>query len=159
MTRRRAAHRTAERRRHSARCDVCKARFTPSRAGHVHCSARCRMHALRARQRAQVGELPALVLLPRRTAAACEYCRATFKRSNARQRFCSSSCRSRMSEARRAAVLVVLTRAYDMPAHKAADVLDERGLAAVRAAVERAGWQFDAAARRFTRTDLGELAV
>lgn len=158
MTRQRTAHHTAPRRRHTARCEVCKARFAPTRAGHVYCSPKCRMSALRARQRAIARELPAIVLLPRRTAADCPLCGRAFKRANARQVYCSTSCRSRMCKARRAAALDVLATAYAIPPGKAADVLDARGLAAVRAAIERTGWRFDAQARRYTLTAV-ELAV
>jgi predicted nucleic acid-binding Zn ribbon protein len=138
---------------------ACKGRYTPARAGHVYCSAKCRQNAYAARMRAECAMLPALVLLPRRTAAACLMCGQTFKRANARQVYCSTSCRSRMSRLRRAAAADVLTLAYGMPGSAAADVLDVKGLAAVRGVLERAGWHFDERARRFTRTDTAELAV
>lgn len=159
MSRRRAAHRAARRQRHSARCEACKGRYTPTRAGHVYCSAKCRMSALRARERAQVGSAPALMLLPKRTAAVCLTCSQPFKRSNARQVYCSTSCRSRMSRLRRAAAADVLTLAYGLPPAAAADRLDRHGLTYVRGVLERAGWQFDEHARRFIRAAFDELAV
>lgn len=117
------------------------------------------MSALRARERAQVGSAPVLMLLPKRTAAVCLTCSQTFKRSNARQVYCSTSCRSRMSRARRTAAADVLILAYGLPPDEAADKLDRHGLAYVRGVLERAGWQFDERARRFIRTDTDELAV
>lgn len=150
----------AHRRRHVIRCEGCRAKFVPVRASHRFCSPACRQRAYTARQKAAAATaatVEPIHALPRRQKAACAFCGDPFRRSNARQLYCRPRCRTLMSEARRAGALDVLITAYALPPGKAADLLDVQGLIVVRAALERAGWSWDAPARRWAlASDLNE---
>lgn len=136
------------------KCKECRKAFLSTAKNATYCSPACRQKAYRRRiERAKgkrkasapAGEPPLMVGI-------CQHCLGSFWQSNTRQAYCSTSCRTLASRAKRQALPAALADLRGLPLDMAGDLLKAKGLTYWSKVLEAAGYTYVHSRRRWLQS-------
>lgn len=136
------------------KCGNCKQAFISTKIDQKFCSQKCRQAAYRKRLKAKRAGKPI-----HRTATVlsiCLHCNGTFEAKTRRGVFCSTSCRTLYHRALKASIPSALMALYNVPADKAADIVETQPLNKLRQLLENAAYIYSHPERSWIRIGQGK---
>ena len=141
--------------RRVCKCGNCKRAFIPTKIDQKYCSHKCRQSAYRKRVTQSKRAVKSSIetsLVP----AICLHCHGSFEAKTRRGVFCSTSCRTLYHRALKASIPNALMALYNVPADKAADIVETQPLRKLRQLLESAAYIYNHSEREWIRVGQGE---